>query len=240
MTGMGGQDRPGAPPPGLPPGVGGRSVAAAASRRAVLGCLFGMLAAAPARADPLPWQSMPESDPAAPIARFNAALLAVMRAGRSTPFAQRYAELEPVVDRTFDLSAILRTSVGFGWAEIPAQLRARLLAVFRQFTAASYVANFNSYAGEQLRVLPNPRPVGPEWVVATEIVPANGQSTRIDYVMRDVEGDWRAVDVLLDGTISRVAVQRSDFSSLIASGGGTGLIESLQRKVGELSGGTLG
>ncbi|HEX4262623.1 MAG TPA: ABC transporter substrate-binding protein [Acetobacteraceae bacterium] len=214
-------------------------MAGAASRRAVLGCLLGMLAAAPARADPLPWQSMPESDPAAPIARFNAALLAVMREGRSTPFTQRYAELAPVVDRTFDLAAILRTSVGFGWAEIPAPLRARLLAVFRQFTIASYVANFDTYTGEQLRVLPNPRPVGPEWVVATEIVPPNGQSTRIDYVMHEVAGEWRAVDVLLDGTISRVAVQRSDFSSLIASRGGTGLIESLQQKVGQLSGGTL-
>jgi phospholipid transport system substrate-binding protein len=112
--------------------------------------------------------------------------------------------------------------------------------VFRQFTVASYVANFDSYDGEQLRVLPNPRSVGTERVVATEIVPRSGKPTRLDYVMRDMGGAWQAVDVLLDGTISRVAVQRSDFAALVASGGGNGLIASLRQKVGELSGGALG
>ena len=36
--------------------------------------------------------------------------------------------------------------------------------------------------------------------------------------MRQVNADaWKAVDVLLDGTISRVAVQRSDFRSLLGT-----------------------
>ena len=36
--------------------------------------------------------------------------------------------------------------------------------------------------------------------------------------MRDDNGVWRAVDVLLDGSISRVAVQRSDFRKILANG----------------------
>ena len=39
--------------------------------------------------------------------------------------------------------------------------------------------------------------------------------TPLDYVMRQGEKGRRAVDVLLDGSISRVAVQRSDFRSLL-------------------------
>jgi len=45
--------------------------------------------------------------------------------------------------------------------------------------------------------------------------------------------------VLLDGSISRVAVQRSDFRSLLGSGHAGALIRSLQDKVAQLSGGTL-
>ena len=208
------------------------------SRRGLLGlCVLGLFAgAAPVRADPM---QMP-IEPAIRIAQFDTALLSVMKAGRSTPFVQRFNMLAPAVDQTFDLTAILRTSVGFAWAEIPASLRAQLLSVFRQFTIASYVSNFDSYDGQQIRILPNPRQVGTEWVVATEIVPPTGSPTRLDYVMHDVGAGWQVVDVLLDGTISRVAVQRSDFAALVASEGGSGLIASLRRKVGQLSGGALG
>lgn len=207
------------------------------SRRGLLVlCFVGLLAAEPVRADPF---HMPV-DPTTTVAQFDAALIAVMKAGRSTPFIQRFNMLAPAVDGTFDLSAILRTSVGFAWSEIPASIRGQLLDVFRQFTIASYVANFDSYDGQQIRVLPNPRSVGAERVVATEIVPRAGNPTRLDYVMRDYGAGWRVVDVLLDGTISRVAVQRSDFASLVASGGGSGLINSLRQKVGQLSGGALG
>ncbi len=44
------------------------------------------------------------------------------------------------------------------------------------------------------------------------------------------------MDVLLDGSISRVAVQRSDFRSLL-EGGPSALVDSLRRKVADLSGG---
>ncbi len=111
--------------------------------------------------------------------------------------------------------------------------------MFRRFTVASYVANFDSFDGEKLELLPESRNVGADQVVASQIVPASGAPTRIDYVMRRTQAGWRAVDVLLNGSISRVAVQRSDFRSLLGSGDATPLIQSLQRKIADLSGGTL-
>jgi phospholipid transport system substrate-binding protein len=57
--------------------------------------------------------------------------------------------------------------------------------------------------------------------------------------MRNVGGAWRVVDVLADGSISRVAVQRSDFRRLVERGGAKALIESLNQKTTDLSGGTL-
>jgi phospholipid transport system substrate-binding protein len=48
---------------------------------------------------------------------------------------------------------------------------------------------------------------------------------------------WKAVDVLEDGTISQVAVQRSDFRQILQSGGAPALVVSLQQKTRELSSG---
>ena len=76
-------------------------------------------------------------------------------------------------------------------------------------------------------------------MVATRIVPAGGEPTRIDYVMRRGPAGWQAVDVLLNGSISQVAVQRSDFRTSVAAGDASALIANLQRKVAELSGGAL-
>jgi phospholipid transport system substrate-binding protein len=58
--------------------------------------------------------------------------------------------------------------------------------------------------------------------------------------MREGEQGWRAVDVLADGTISRVAVQRSDFRAILGRDMNTAaLLDSLRRKVADLSGGAI-
>jgi phospholipid transport system substrate-binding protein len=57
--------------------------------------------------------------------------------------------------------------------------------------------------------------------------------------MHRSDGGWRATDVLADGSISRVAVQRSDFRTLLSRGGGSALLASLQKKVADLSDGAL-
>jgi phospholipid transport system substrate-binding protein len=180
----------------------------------------------------VPLAAHAEEDPAQPIRALNDALLGLMRAGPATTFAQRMQSLTPVAQRAFDLPLILRTSVGLRWNSLAEAQRQELLYVFTRYTVASYVSNFNSFGGERFEIDAATRPVGQDQVVQTRIVPASGDPTRIDYVMRDSAGSgWKAVDVLLDGTISRVAVQRSDFRSLLASGDAELLIVALREKV---------
>lgn len=174
-----------------------------------------------------------------PLTSLYTSLEAVMRAGKATPFTQRFNNLAPAVDRAFDLDTILKVSVGLRWDAMDASSRTRLEKVFRRFTIATYVANFDKYEGEKFRILPGTRPSGSDKVVQTEIVSTSGDPIRLDYVMRDESGTWRAVDVLLDGSISRVAVQRSDFRKILANGDVDALINSLRRKISDLSDGAL-
>jgi phospholipid transport system substrate-binding protein len=55
--------------------------------------------------------------------------------------------------------------------------------------------------------------------------------------MRNGPAGWKVADVLADGSISRVAVQRSDFRHLLTSGGVPALMAGLQHKIASLSGG---
>ena len=208
------------------------------SRRAVLGLALAGLVAAPRRGWALDAAPV-AGEVTAPIQALDDGLVAVMRAGKPTPFRDRFHMLAPTVDHVFDLATILRISVGLRWGDVEAAQQASLLQVFRRFTVASYVANFDSYAGERFAVAPTLRAIGMDQVVSTTLVPGSGETVRIDYVMRRGDVAWKVVDVLLDGTISRVAVQRSDFRGVLAQGGAPALIASLERKVVDLAGGAL-
>ena len=171
------------------------------------------------------------------VQRLTDELLHIMRAGVHTPFSERFDMLAPVVEQTFDLPAILQESVGLSWSNLPAEQQTMLLQAFRRYTVASYVNNFDAFNGERFEVKPATRPVGNgEQVVQTRMIPVSGAGFELDYVMREGTAGWRAVDVLADGSISRVATQRSDFRRLLNRGGAEALAESLRTKSVDLSG----
>jgi phospholipid transport system substrate-binding protein len=174
----------------------------------------------------------------APIQRLVDGLLQVMKAGPATPFSKRFDMLEPVIVQTFDLPAILQESIGVSWAGLPPDQRNMLTAAFRRYTVATYVNGFDGFDGQKFLISPTTRAVGSEQVVQTKIVPRTGETHELDYVMRTGLSGWRAVDVLADGSISRVAVQRSDFRRLLARGGAQALVASLRNKSLDLSDGS--
>ena len=189
------------------------------------------LAAIPAQAE------IADASAMAPIEKLNEALLSVMKVGEQTDFTRRFSMLAPAADGAFDFGAILQASVGPRWMTLAQTDRARLLASFRRYTISTYVASFDHWTGQSLRTSPNPRslPDG-RAIVQTFIVPRSGDRTELSYVMRHDATGWRAMDVLAAGSISRVAVQRSDFTHLLSDGGASALMASLDRKVADLSG----
>ena len=179
------------------------------------------------------------SEMTAPIEQLHTELIEIMKAGKFAPFRQRYDKLAPVIGRTFDLEVIVRQVVGPRWSALTPDEQTALGDAFRRYTIASYVSNFADYSGERFEVLPGVAAAGNDRVVNTQIVTASGQPHLLAYVMRQTDGGWRIVDVLAEGSISRVAAQRSEIRSLLLDSGGPGLLISLRRKTAELSGGIL-
>jgi phospholipid transport system substrate-binding protein len=174
-----------------------------------------------------------------PIQQLDHGLLEIMKDGHATPFEKRFDILAPIVDRTFNLKAILRESVGPSWPDLPADQQDMLTQAFRRYTVASYVNSFDHYHGQHFVIAPTTRSItAGEQVVNTKIVPRSGSPTALDYVMRNGPDGWQVVDVLAEGSISRVAVQRSDFRRLLTRGGPQALAESLRTKSASLAGAT--
>jgi phospholipid transport system substrate-binding protein len=175
-----------------------------------------------------------DSTAVAPIYQLTDGLARVMKAGRATPFSRRFDVLAPVIDQTFALDTILKASVGTTWGTLPLDQRVALVKAFRRYTVASYVNGFEE-DNQHFVVNPEPRIDGDEQIVRIRIIPNVGDEYKLDHVMQRGPAGWRVVDILADGAISRVAVQRSDFRQLIRRGGVPALVQSLDSKSADLS-----
>ena len=161
---------------------------------------------------------------------FYRVLLNTMRDGRSLGQSGRYARLVPIVNRTFDLAFMARLAVGSSWATLAPAQQQRLTEAFGSYVSATYADRFDTYSGEQLEVT-GEQPYGSDVMVHTKIVKSNGETLILNYLMRQNRGDWQISDVYLDGTISQLAVQRSEFNSILRREGVDGLVMALNRKV---------
>jgi phospholipid transport system substrate-binding protein len=157
-------------------------------------------------------------------------LLTTMRNGPTLGQSGRYARLAPVVDRIFDVPSMTRLAVGPAWETLPPAQQQQLVDAFRHYIAATYADRFDSYSGQQLQVT-GQRPYNADVIVQTQIVKSDGDTTALDYLMRQNQGSWQISDVFLDGTISQVAIQRSEFHSILRREGVDGLVMALNRKV---------
>lgn len=200
------------------------------SRRGILAIITAALFSGVA----VPPHAHADSTAVAPIHQLTDGLVRVMKAGRTTPFSQRFDMLAPVIDQTFDLTKILKASVGAIWDKLPQDQQATLLKAFRRYTVASYVNGFDE-DNEHFVINPEPRIDGDEQIVRIRIIPDLGAEHKLDHVMQQGPAGWRVVDILADGAISRVAVQRSDFRQLMRQGGASALAQSLETKSADLS-----
>ena len=164
------------------------------------------------------------------VPSFYDTLLTTMKAGALLGESGRYARLAPVIDRLFDVPAMARLAVGLSWETLSATQQQQVIVAFAHYITATYADRFDKYSGEQLQVI-GEQPYGTQVIVQTKIVKVTDEPVTLNYRMRANRGSWQIADVYLDGTISQLATQRSEFHSILQREGVSGLITALDRKV---------
>jgi phospholipid transport system substrate-binding protein len=177
-----------------------------------------------------------ESGPQAAIEGFHQTLLDVMKRADALGVQGRYQVLEPQVEQTLDLQRMIRVAAGSQWTKATPAEQEALLKAFSRLSVSTYASRFNGYNGERFETLgerPGPRDTV---LVDTRIVKGDGSAVALTYVMEQTGDTWRVIDVLLDSSVSELAMRRSEYRSL---GGGTaaGLTDKLNAKADELMAG---
>jgi phospholipid transport system substrate-binding protein len=157
------------------------------------------------------------------------ALLRTMKNGRTLGQSGRFTQLEPVIRRTFDIPSMARLSVGSSWATLTETQRQQVTESFGRYISAIYADRFDSYTGQKLQIT-GEQLNGAGVMVRSQIVKANGEPVKVDYMMRRSGGSWLISDIYLDGAISEVATRHSEFAAILKSQGIDSLIAALNRK----------
>lgn len=194
----------------------------------LIAALIGVvLLSAPARAQ--------DDGPEAVIERLSETLLDVMQAADELGYAGRFERLEPVLTEVFNFPFMARIAVGTTWRELGEPERERLVELFTEMSIANFAARFDGYGGEHFEVVgqaPGPRDAV---LVRSRLVRPQDEPVALDYLVRELEGEWQIIDVLLDATFSELARQRAEFAAILRAGGVPQLVASLERQIERLA-----
>lgn len=142
------------------------------------------------------------------------------------PGAQaRTRNLQPVVEQGFNLEAMAQFAIGEPWKAMSAAEHAQVAAALTRYTAARYAHEFDGFHGQRCAVDPAVTTRGPDKLVKSQVT-EGGDSTSVNYRLREYGGAWKVIDVYYKG-VSQLATERADFAGVVRSGGASGLVAKL-------------
>jgi phospholipid transport system substrate-binding protein len=204
--------------------------------------LIALLALAPLAAaaeEPAAAAPAPDTAPVrAPVERLYAALLDVMQRAEALGFEGRYGVIEPVVAASYDLPFMAELILGRQWRALTPEQQKLWLDTFARLTVSTYADRFDGYAGERFEVGAVEAAAQGTSLVRTRIVPAEREPVALDYRMRETPGGWRIIDVFLNGTVSELALRRSEYAALMRRDGFDALLAAVKQKIAAAEAGT--
>lgn len=174
-----------------------------------------------------------EDSAVTPVEHLHAALEQTMKDGPALGFDGRARQLTPVIEQVYDLPGMTRAAVGGQAAKLPPEQMERLVRAFTHYTVNTYARQFASYDGERFETGQPSGAHGGGMLVPTRIIPGTGEPALLTYLVRETPAGWRIRDVLLDGTISQLAVRRAEFRGVLMVKGPDALVELLESRAAE-------
>lgn len=202
-----------------------RTLAAAATALGLLTQIPAVLAAADAKGDPETW-----------VVEISNNILSRIKGDAKLAQAdpqQVRKFVDEMVMPVVDFVRMTRMAVGPKWRTATPEQRTELQSLFRAQLTNVYSGALATVKDQTVKLAPNRvKPTETDAIVRTLLVAPGKPDMRINYRLKKVKGEWRIIDVDVEG-IWLVDNYRSQFASVVNSSGIDGLIKSLREKVGQ-------
>src|SRR5262245_19742913 len=171
------------------------------------------------------------SAPVEVVEKLHTALLGVMKDAEKLGYQGRYDRLAPVLKETYDTAFMAEKSVGRHWKDATPADQEKLVDTFSRFMIANYAGRFDGYSGQSFQTAGEEPSAQGTVLVRTRLVEPQGEGVQLNYRLHPTDGTWKIIDVYLNGTVSELALRRSEYASLIQREGWNGVIAALDQRI---------
>lgn len=142
---------------------------------------------------------------------------------------KRKTALKNLIRRGFNLELTSQFVLGKHWNRTSPEQRVEFQDLFTQYLVNSYAQHLGNYRAETLTVVAS-HPVGKKDVLVETSIDGDNGATSPVWRVRAVEGQYKIIDVSVDG-VSLALTQRREFASVINQHGVGGLLKLLREKL---------
>jgi len=158
-------------------------------------------------------------------------VLAVLR-DKAKPADQRKKEVEQLAYTHFDFDTISKLVLAKNWSKLSPQQQKDFVVEFKRHLSGTYWKTLEDYRDQKVTVGDARSEKNGDVTVRSSIDAERGEPIRMDYRLRASGGEWRVIDVIIEG-VSLVQNFRSQTQEIISSDGIDGLIGKMRQKNAE-------
>jgi phospholipid transport system substrate-binding protein len=156
------------------------------------------------------------------------AVIAVLDDG-ALDSAQRRKRIEDIALARFDFDTMSRLVLGRNWKSLSAAQQDEFQREFRTLLSESYGRRIDRYEQEKVAIVGERSEERGDVTVQTKIVGGQANDLQVDYRLRQKDGSWRVIDVVVEGA-SLVSNYRSQFAEVMSQGGAETLLKRMRER----------
>ena len=169
------------------------------------------------------------------IERLHTELLGVLKEAQALGYQGRYDRISPAIDTAFDLPFMAEKTVGRYWKDLGAEGRTQWIRAFGDLTKANYAARFDHYANQRFEMLGEEAGAYDTVMVRSQVIDPGAENVELTYRLKENGAGWKIVDVYLKGTVSELALRRSEYTAVVGREGFPALLTQVNGKVAALA-----
>lgn len=154
-------------------------------------------------------------------------VLAVLESDAS--HESKHEKITRIADKHFAFDTIAKLSLARSWRDFSPAEREEFVILFREFLAKRYGGQFDTYDDDNVSIVSERAEPRGDQTVQTLLTRSTGVKVAIDYRMRLRDGQWKVIDVTIEG-VSLVSSFRSQFRDILKNGTPQDLLSQLREK----------
>jgi phospholipid transport system substrate-binding protein len=151
---------------------------------------------------------------------------------KSSSSADRQKRIEEIAYARFDFDRMSKLVLAKNFKTMSDAQKDGFTQEFKKHLSLTYGRRLESYSNEKIEVGTAREEKGGDASVKTKVLGGSANGVEIEYRMHQEAGQWRVIDVTIEG-VSLIANFRSQVQDIIRAEGADKLIEKLRQKNNE-------